>query len=232
MNFGNGAAKPGTGGNGDHDGGSATARTIECWCCGGDHMKIDCPKRAEEKETKKNDWEDVKNKRAEVTGVQLHTMFTSSGEGPLGIDFIELVEDDEFTWHQSHVEGWGARDFEGHATVVMNNDTGRAVPLTWILLDSQSMVDLIANSRILLNIRRVRSKDAIRVHCNSGVKVVDRIGKLPGYETFWYELTRIANILSMLKATKKFRVIFDSEGRNFFRIVLPDREVKFQLSPN
>ena len=36
----------------------------------------------------------------------------------------------------------------------------------------------------------------------------------------------------MSKATKKFRVIFDSEGRNFFRMVLPEREVKFQLSPN
>ena len=85
---------------------------------------------------------------------------------------------------------------------------------------------------MLLNIRRVRSKDAIRVHCNSRVKVVDRIGELPGYRNFWYEPTRIANILSMSRAMKKFIVIFDSEGRNFFRMVLPDREVKFQLSPN
>ena len=80
--------------------------------------------------------------------------------------------------------------------------------------------------------RRVWSKNAIRIHCNSGVKVVDRIGEFPGYGTVWYEPTGIANILSMLRGTKKFRVIFDSEGRNFFRIVLPDREVKFQLSPN
>ena len=36
----------------------------------------------------------------------------------------------------------------------------------------------------------------------------------------------------MLRATKKFRVIFDSEGGNLFRMVLLDREVKFQLSPN
>ena len=27
-------------------------------------------------------------------------------------------------------------------------------------------------------------------------------------------------------------MILDSEGRNVFRMVLPDREVKFQLSPN
>ena len=65
----------------------------------------------------------------------------------------------------------------------MHNATGGAVPLTWILLDSQLTVDLISNPRILLNIRKVRSEDDIRVHCNSGVKVVDRVGDLPGYGT-------------------------------------------------
>ena len=55
------------------------------------------------------------------------------------------------------------------------------MPLTWLLLDSQSTVDLIANPRMLINIRRVRSKYSIRVHCNSRVKVLDRIGKLPSY---------------------------------------------------
>ena len=114
----------------------------------------------------------------------------------------------------------------------MRNNTGQAVPLTWLLLDSQSAVDLIANPRMLLNIMRVRSEDAIRVQCNSGVKVVDKIGDLPGYGTFWYEPTGIANSLSMSRAKNKFRVIFYSEGGYFFRMVLADREVKFQLSPN
>ena len=70
--------------------------------------------------------------------------------------------------------------------MVMYNNTGRAVSLTWLLLDSQSTVDLIADPRMLLNIRRMRSEEAIQVHCNSGVKVVERIGELPGYGTVWY----------------------------------------------
>ena len=36
----------------------------------------------------------------------------------------------------------------------------------------------------------------------------------------------------MSRATKKVLVVFDSKGRNFSRMVLPDREVILQLSPN
>ena len=88
--------------------------------------------------------------------------------------------------------------------MVIGNGTRRTVPLTWLLLDSQLKVDLISNPRMLLNIRKVRSEDAICVHCNSGVKVVDRVGDLTGYGTVWYEPTGIANILSMSRVTKKF----------------------------
>ena len=71
-------------------------------------MKRDCPKLTEEKEKKKKDGEDAENKHTKVTGVQLQTMFTSSGEELLGTDFSELGENDEFTCHQFHVKGWGA----------------------------------------------------------------------------------------------------------------------------
>ena len=60
------------------------------------------------KKREKKDGKDAKNKRTKVTGGQLHTMFTSSGEEPLGPDFSEMGEDDEFKCHQFHVEGWGA----------------------------------------------------------------------------------------------------------------------------
>ena len=97
----------------------------------------------------------------------------------------------------------------------MHNDTGRAVPLTWLLLDSQSTVDLIANEKILVNISTVQSKDAICVHCNSGAKIVNRVGDLPGYLTVWYKPIGISNILLVLRVMKKFQVIFNIEGGNF-----------------
>ena len=116
--------------------------------------------------------------------------------------------------------------------MAIQDATGRAVPLMWLLIDSQSTVDLISNPKMLLNISKVRDEDAIWVHCNSGFKIVDRVGDLLGSGTVWYEPTGIANILSMSRATKKFRFIFDSEGGNFFRMILLDREVRSQLIPN
>ena len=61
---------------------------------------------------------------------------------------------------------------------------------------------------------------------------MDRVGDLTSYVTVWYKLTGITNILSMSRATKQIRFVFDSEGGNIFRMVLPDREVIFQLIPN
>ena len=49
INLGNVAVEPATGGDRDHGGGHRTVRKIECWPCGEDHMKRDCPKRAEDK---------------------------------------------------------------------------------------------------------------------------------------------------------------------------------------
>ena len=142
-------------------------------------------------------------------------MFTSLVDVQSGIGFIELEEDGEFTSHQFHVKVWGEQDFEERAPVAMHNTNKRAVPLTWILFDSHLMVDLIVNAKMLVNIRKVWGEDAIRVHCNGGVKIVDRSRDLPGYKTIWYKPTRIANIPLMLRATKKFQVVFDIKGGNF-----------------
>ena len=84
----------------------------------------------------------------------------------------------------------------------------------------------------VLNIRKVQGKESIRVHCTSGVNIVDRFGDLLGYVAVWYKPTRIANILLMSRAMNKNSGFFYSEGGNFPRMVLPDREVRFEIIPN
>ena len=36
----------------------------------------------------------------------------------------------------------------------------------------------------------------------------------------------------MTRVTRKHQVVFDSKGMNFFRMVLPNWEVRLQISPN
>ena len=76
LNFGNVAVEYKTTGDRYHGSVGGIRRKLECWRCGGEHVKRDCPKGGEEKGKKKDD-DVVNNKCAKVTGGQLHTMFTS-----------------------------------------------------------------------------------------------------------------------------------------------------------
>ena len=69
------------------------------------------------------------------------------------------------------------------------------IPKTWILLDSQSMVNIFCNPQLLKNIRR--TTEGMRVHCNAGSHLTNLIGDLPRYGTMWYDPKAIANILSL-----------------------------------
>ena len=62
--------------------------------------------------------------------------------------------------------------------------------------------------------------------------MINQIIKLHGYDTIWYKPTSIVNIILMSRVTRKYQVVFNSKGRNFFRMVLPDREICFKLIPN
>ena len=84
-----------------------------------------------------------------------------------------------------------------------HNSPGRAVPLPWILLDSKSKAELVANPKMLVNIWTVQDENAICVHCNIVVKAVNQAGDLPGYGTVWYKPTGVTNILLMSRGTRK-----------------------------
>jgi hypothetical protein len=69
------------------------------------------------------------------------------------------------------------------------------IPDTWILLDSQSTVSILKNSKFLSNIRLSLNK--LRVHTNGGTQFSSQMGTITNFGDVWFNEESLANILSM-----------------------------------
>ena len=69
------------------------------------------------------------------------------------------------------------------------------IPSTWILLDSQSTVDIFNNPELLQNVCTVDQK--MKIQCNAGSRITNMMGDLPGYGPVWYNWKAIDNVLSL-----------------------------------
>ena len=87
-----------------------------------------------------------------------------------------------------------------HNDVVCSTQDKAGIPKTWILLDSQSTVDVFSNPRLLTNIRD--SKTTLTLHCNAVKATVTQKGNLKGYWTVWY-YPRAQQIFCLYTRSKK-----------------------------
>ena len=90
------------------------------------------------------------------------------------------------------------------------------IPDSWILLDSQSTVDLFMNKKLLKNIRD--TKKPLFLHCNASIATVDKVRDLSGYDTVWFYEDGIANIISLNNMKKKYCVTYDSTACDCFEV--------------
>ena len=104
---------------------------------------------------------------------------------------------------------------EVHATVTPDNKKG-TIDKSWILLDSQSTVDLFWNLMLLKNIRRTSNK--LVVMYNAGKIHTNLVGDLPGYGTVWYYQDGISKILSLNRASSALHVQYDSNINDTFMV--------------
>ena len=84
----------------------------------------------------------------------------------------------------------------------------------WVLIGSQSTIDLFCNSSLLTNIQQVETN--LNIFCSAGKKITNMVGDLPGYGTVWFYANGIATILSLHKVVKRFHVTYDSHQDNPF----------------
>ena len=92
----------------------------------------------------------------------------------------------------------------------------KTINQNWVLLDSQSTIDVFCNPRLLSNIRTITNRPPLRIHCNAGTTYTNQVGDLDGYGTVWYHPTGIANILSLFRVAQHYHVQYDSRTTNSF----------------
>ena len=76
------------------------------------------------------------------------------------------------------------------------------IPSTWILLDSQSTIDVFCNTSLLSQIHKTNT--TMHIRCNAGAKSTNLRGHLSGYCWVWYFPGGIANILSLSCVKEKY----------------------------
>ena len=92
------------------------------------------------------------------------------------------------------------------------------LPISWVLLDSESTVSIFGNEKLLINIRKIpKHMKPLQLYTNGGVMETDMIGDLIGFGTVWFCRGSLANILSLAHVRKICRVTMDTkEAPAFF----------------
>eukprot|EP00957_Ditylum_brightwellii_P000475 36480-Ditylum_brightwellii.AAC.1 len=108
--------------------------------------------------------------------------------------------------------------------LMQQSGTRGKIDPSWILLDSQSTVNVFCNAALLVNIRA--AKHSLDIYCTAGRSTTNMIGNLPVFGTVWLYEDGITNILSLSKEAEKFTIIFDSSDGQGFLVHKPDGTVR------
>jgi len=90
----------------------------------------------------------------------------------------------------------------------MSIDSSMTIPKTWVLLDSQSTISIFCNRNLLTKI--CPCIKPLLIHTNGGHQISNHVGKVCNFGTVWFNKKSLANILSLAKVRKKYRVTMDT----------------------
>ncbi len=92
----------------------------------------------------------------------------------------------------------------------MQKKEGGVVNKNWVLLNSQSTADQVANPGLLTNIRK--AKNPVTINCNAGSTYSALEGEF-GNVTVKHDPHSIANVLTLYKAKQHHQVTYDSKDQ-------------------
>eukprot|EP00957_Ditylum_brightwellii_P109597 8359298-Ditylum_brightwellii.AAC.1 len=178
-------------------------KKVTCWTCGGNYFSNMCP------EAQKNEAAKGK-KKARGT---INVTYTDDGE----LASITRSYKDALKLKLSQPNRKTSTDHIFHqAHGIINKE--------WLLLNSQSTVNIVCNKELLTNIQRADS--TLEIFNNAGLSTTDMIGDLPGFKTVWYQPDGIANIRSLSDVQKDHMVTYDSAHGNCFMVERKDGSVR------
>jgi hypothetical protein len=106
--------------------------------------------------------------------------------------------------------GMEDEDLDQGENIFTQKKKGGVVNKNWLLLNSQSTANQVANPVLVTNIRK--AKNSVTIHCNAGSTYSVLEGEF-GNVTVKHNLHSIANVLSLYKAKQHHQVTYDSEDR-------------------
>jgi hypothetical protein len=99
----------------------------------------------------------------------------------------------------------------------------------WIMLDSESTVDLFCNPEFVTDVTTVH--ETLQLKTSAGVLTTNKKATVPDYGQVWYHEDAMTNIFSLASMTQKYRVTFDSSQDNEMVVHTDKKPVRFALGP-
>ena len=100
----------------------------------------------------------------------------------------------------------------------------------WILLDSESTVDLFCNECLVTDIKD-NSHDPLVLSTNAGSTTIDQVANVPKYGKVHFDKNAMTNIFSLALMEDKHRVTYDSAVESAFIVHTPSGKIKFKRGP-
>ncbi len=104
--------------------------------------------------------------------------------------------------------GTEGEDLNQGENIFVQKKDGGVVNKNWVLLNSQSTADQVANPGMLTNIRE--AKNLVTIHCNAGSTYSALEGEFKNV-TVKHEPHSIPNVLLLYEAKQRHRVAYDSK---------------------
>ena len=135
---------------------------------------------------------------------------------------------DEDNDESSRCSGYSDEDFAFNFCTAANVFTAASIKIqgSWLLLDSGATEHVIKSKRMVVNI--CKSKYGCRIYGSTGSKVAMNTATMGGVGRVIFDQDGTANVLSLAKMGKMYRIMFDSWEGNTFTFHKTNRsEMKF-----